>query len=455
MFGNRDPKELFGSTPIPMLFFTAALPGAVGMLVSSIYGTMDGILVGTYVGELPFAAINLAMPFVIVLFAFGDLIGVGSAVLISIALGENRDDDANNLFTCSCIMNVVLGGVLGLLFGVLAPLIFSLMGAEGELAHQASLYLGVYAAFAPLTTIAYALDNYLRISGRIRRSLFANIFMAVFGALIELVLLGVCGLGVAAAAFSYSFAMVCTAAIELWPFLRGKLQLCFVRPRFSLRDTVEVFRCGVSTFLDNVTGRITSIVMNAVLLRIGGTDAVAICGMCLFSEFFAIPLIYGVLDALQPAVGYNWGARLFDRVKQLELWCFGAAAVIALAYMGVLLAFPEVFARLFMPAASPELMVEAARALRLFALALSLRWFVFGTQSFLVNVGEAVPAAIISVCNAIAFPLPLIWLLSPLGLTGIWLNDLCSVALTSVLGGVLLVSLCAKIRAMQREQAVG
>lgn len=66
----HDPKELFGSTPIPKLFFTAALPGAVGMLVSSIYGTMDGILVGNFIGETPFAAINLAMPFVIVLFAF-------------------------------------------------------------------------------------------------------------------------------------------------------------------------------------------------------------------------------------------------------------------------------------------------------------------------------------------------------------------------------------------------
>ena len=447
----RDPKELFGSTPIPKLFFTAALPGAVGMLVSSIYNIMDGVLVGNFVGENPFAAINLAMPFVIVLFAFGDLIGVGSAVPISIALGENRDEDANNIFTCSCIMNVATGAILGALLWALAPILFALIGATGELARLATTYLRVYALFAPLTTIGYALDNYLRISGHIQRSLFANTFMAVFGSILEALLLAVFGLGVGAAAFAFSVAMVCGVGISLWPFLRGGLQLRFVAPRPSLADTAEIFRCGVSTFLDNITGRVTSVIMNAVLLRLGGADAVAIYGMCMFAAGFVIPLVYGTLDALQPAVGYNWGARDFSRVKWLEIWCFGAVALLSLATMAVLLAFPVPFVKLFMPGATGQLLAEAVRALRLFALALSVRWFAFGSQSFLVNVGEAVPATVISVCTAFVFPLVLIWLLWPLGLTGIWLNDLGNALLTSGLGVVLLLRLRTKVRAMRAQ----
>ena len=447
MYDTNDPKELFGSTPITKLFFMAALPGAVGMLVSSIYGTMDGIFVGNYVGETAFAAINLAMPFVIVLFAFGDLIGVGSAVPISIALGENRDDDANNLFTCSCLLNVASGAVLGLLFWFLAPAVFELMGAEGELASLATIYLRVYAAFAPLTTIGYAFDNYLRISGRIQRSLVANITMALVGAVIEFVLLGVFGFGVGAAAFSYSLAMVSGVIIAIWPFLRGGLQLRFVRPRFSWADTVEVFRCGVSTFLENITGRLTSIIMNVVLLALGGADAVSIYGLSMFAVYFVIPLIYGMLDALQPAVGYNWGARELGRVKKLELLCFGASAVVSFAYMVVMLALPEFFVRLFMPAASGELLAEAVLALRLFAAALAIRWFVFGAQSFLINVGDAVPATVMSVCHAFVFPLALIWLLSPLGLTGMWLIEVVNAALTAVLGAFLLLRLRNKVRA--------
>ena len=438
-YDTKDPKELFGSTPITKLFFMAALPGAVGMLVSSIYSTMDGIFVGNYVGESAFAAINLAMPFVIVLFAFGDLIGVGSAVPISIALGENRDDDANNLFTCSCLMNVASGAFLGLLFWFLAPWLFDLMGADAELAELATVYLRVYAAFAPFTTICYALDNYLRISGRIQRSLVANIFMAASGAVIEFVLLGVFGFGVEAAAVSYSLAMLVAVLIALWPFVRGRLQLRFVRPRFSWHDTFEVFRCGVSTFLENITGRVTSIVMNVVLLGLGGADAVAIYGMCMFSVYLAIPLIYGMLDALQPAVGYNWGAREFGRVKGLELLCFGSAAVVSLAYMVVLLVFPQVFVGLFMPAAKGSLLLEAEGALRIFALSLSIRWFTFGAQSFLINVGDAVPATVISVASAFVFPLLLIWLLMPWGLTGMWLVELVNAVCSAALGAILLL----------------
>lgn len=231
---------------------------------------------------------------------------MGSAVPISIALGENRDDDANNLFTCSCLMNVATGLALGFVFWFLAPTFFSLMGATGDLARLATTYLRVYAAFASFTTIGYALDNYLRISGRINRSLAANTFMAFFGAVLEFILLGPCGLGVGAAALSYSLAMVSAVLIALWPFLRGGLQLRFVRPRFSLAEVREVFRCGVSTFLDNIAGRVTSVFMNTALLATGGEEAVSIYGIAMFTEGVIVPIIYGTLDALQPAVGYNW-----------------------------------------------------------------------------------------------------------------------------------------------------
>ena len=121
------------------------------------------------------------------------------------------------------------------------------------------------------------------------------------------------------------------------------------------------------------------------------------------------------------------------------------------APMAVLLAFPVPFVKLFMPGATGQLLAEAVRALRLFALALSVRWFAFGSQSFLVNVGEAVPATVISVCTAFVFPLALIWLLWPLGLTGIWLNDLGNALLTSGLGVVLLLRLRTKVRAMRAQ----
>ena len=142
---KTDNKQLFGSTRPGKLFFIAAIPGSIGMLASSIYQLMEGIMVGQFLGDTAFAAVNLAMPFVIINFAVADLIGVGSSVIISHSLGRKEYDRANNVFTCACIGIAASGAVLGaILFGLSSPLL-SAMGAEGELLELGTQYLRVYA----------------------------------------------------------------------------------------------------------------------------------------------------------------------------------------------------------------------------------------------------------------------------------------------------------------------
>lgn len=136
---------LFSKTPPLKLFFLASLPGAVSMLASALYQTIDGIFVGQFLGPTAFAALNLAMPFVIINFALADLIGVGASVPISISLGKKQNDHANNIFTCACLMIVGSGIVIGAALFLLAPLLIRLMGAEGDFAKFAVQYLRVYA----------------------------------------------------------------------------------------------------------------------------------------------------------------------------------------------------------------------------------------------------------------------------------------------------------------------
>ena len=177
-----NSHTLFAKTPPLKLFFLASIPGAIGMLASAIYQLIDGILVGQFLGETAFAALNLAMPFVIINFALADLIGVGSAVPIAINLGKKQEATANNIFTCSCLMIVGTGLIIGAILYITAPLLIGLMGAEGDFALFAVQYLRVYAICSPLTTIVFAVDNYLRICGKIRSSMGLNILMAALGA---------------------------------------------------------------------------------------------------------------------------------------------------------------------------------------------------------------------------------------------------------------------------------
>ena len=145
------------------LFFIASIPGAISMFASALYYTIEGIFVGHFLGSTAFAALNLAMPFVIINFSLADLIGVGSSVPISIHLGRGERTTANNIFTCACIMILVTGALIGAVLYAAAPFLMGLMGAQGEFAHLAVQYLRVYALCSPLTTILFSVANYLRI----------------------------------------------------------------------------------------------------------------------------------------------------------------------------------------------------------------------------------------------------------------------------------------------------
>ena len=181
----------FAKTPPLKLFFATSIPGMVSMLASSLYQTIDGVFVGQFLGATAFAAINLAMHFVVTNFATADLIGVGSAVPISVCLGKKQGREANNIFTCSCLLIIATGAVVGGALFAAAPLLIQLMGAQGDFAQLATQYLRVYAICSPLTTIVYALDNYLRISGYVRGSMGANILMSCVSAVLEFLFLGV------------------------------------------------------------------------------------------------------------------------------------------------------------------------------------------------------------------------------------------------------------------------
>lgn len=426
-------KELFSKTPPTKLFFTAAIPGSIGMLASALYQTIDGVLVGRILSGNAFAALNLAMPLVIINFSLADLIGVGSAVPISVRLGEKKEAEANNIFTSACLMIVITGLILGLAMFLAAPALIGLMGAEGELARLAVQYLRVYCLCSPVTTIVFAMDNYLKICGRVRSSMALNIVMSVLSAVLEFIFLFVFRFGIWAAALATCTSMFLCALAALYPFFSRKMQLRFVRPRLNRTMIKTIVTCGSPNFLNNVAGRITSIIMNMILLRVGGATAVSVYGILMFADGFVQPLLYGMCDSLQPAVSFNWGAGDLKRVKAIERCCFTASAIVSLVSALVIFVFPGQLAVIFIGETASSYFAMAVTALRLFALTYLTRWFSFAVQSYMLAVGNAAGATLISLSAALLFPVILIVSLWPFGLTGIWLNF----AGTSLLAGVL------------------
>lgn len=439
-------RELYLATAPTHLFLKAAAPGAISMLASALYDVLDGVIVGQLLGSTAFAAVNLAMPFVILVFAVGDLIGVGSSVPIAIALGAGEEERANNVFTCAVLGIFLLGAALGAVFWALAPVIMAAMGATGKLAEDAVIFLRVYAVGAPVTSMMFAIDNFLRICGKIRGSLALNVFMAVLGAICEYSLVRYANLGVLGAALGYVLALGVSAFIGMAPFLMSRNQLRFVRPHVTGELVREITSAGMPAFLNNVAGRVTSVLLNAALLAQGGEDAVAVYGVLMYASGVVFPLLYGTCDALQPAVGYNLGAGRIDRVVKLEKRIFVACAAISVTLATAMLIFPRELTLLFMADASETILTMAGPAFRLFSIAYFLRWLPMAAQAFYTAIERPKPASAFSLFSVLIAPLAALVLLSPLGLNGLWLNLPAATLASTIVAAIMLVNLRKELR---------
>ncbi len=438
-------NEFFETARPLRLFFIVALPGLISMLAASLYQLCEGAFVGQQIGESAFAAINIAMPIVFINFAFADLVGVGSSVPISVALGRKDEKRANNIFTCAILLIFTLATLSGLTLYFTAPFFAKLMGAEGELAQMAVRYVRIFAILSPFTTVVFATDNYLRISGFVKGSMLLNILMTCLTVTFLTIFLVALDMGVEGSALASCSSMFVCAIIAFIPFLRKKTILKFVKPRFSLSMLGEIFSCGMPVFLNNIAGRVTAIIMNATLLRIGGQTAIAAYAVLMYSGAIVEPMLYGVSDAVQPAIGYNWGANSLPRVKAIAKCSFVFCGMISLLCTALMVGCPSWLVKIFVDEKDVALMELATHALRLFGIGFAFSWFGFAVQGFLGAIEKPLPAAVISVARAMVVPVVLIYALQFMGLDGLWLNYTGTALVTSIMALVLLVVIQKKI----------
>lgn len=446
-----EHKELFLKTSVTRLFFIAAIPGAISMLASALYGLFDGIFVGQILGDTAFAAINLAFPFVIINFAISDLIAVGSAVPISIALGRQEEKEANNIFTCALLMIIGAGVFMGTLLYFGSPYLLAFLDASEEAQRLAVQYIRVYAVFSPLITGGFALDNYLRISGKTKFGMWLSIIVSVVTAVLEFVFLYVLRLDIFGAALASCISMLAYVLVAFLPFALGKYQLHITKPKFSVKTTKQIIKCGLPIFLSNISGRVTSVVMNKALISMGGDSAVAIYGIQMYLGEVLNPVVYGLCDSTQPAIGYNWGAKRLDRVKKLAKCIFSASAIVSTVAFLAMWFFPEILISLFTTSSDVAFLNEAIKALRIFAVSKLFFWFAFSTQCYLTAVEKSFYATLISVGSAFVFPMTFIFALQSLGLTGLWLNAPLTMAAVALLSVILLLIFSREMRKREKD----
>jgi Na+-driven multidrug efflux pump len=191
--------------------------------------------------------------------------------------------------------------------------------------------------------------------------------------------------------------------------------------------------------------------MNKALISMGGDSAVAIYGIQMYLGEVLNPIVYGICDSTQPAIGYNWGARRLDRVKKLARCIFSASAIVSITAFLAMWFIPEILISLFTTSTDIAFLSEATKALKIFAVSKLFFWFAFATQSYMTAVEKSFFATLISVGSAFIFPMIFILALNSIGLTGLWLNAPLTMGACAIMSIVLLLIFAKEMKKKELE----
>lgn len=413
-----------GTQPIRSLLFKYAMPGIIAMTAMSLYNMVDSIFIGHGVGALALSGLTVAKPFMDICAAFGTLVGVGASSLVAIKLGEKDYRSANDILANVILLNVLLGTII-MVVGLywLDPILYA-FGASDETIAYARDYMEIILWGNIITHIYYGLNSMLRSVGHPRISMYATILAVLLNVALDPIFIFVMDMGVRGAALATIISQIVSVIVEMIIFLNPKEVIHFHRGIWRLRRdiTMRALGIGLAPFLMHMAACFVVIVLNNQLKRYGGDMAIATFGMTNRFMFFFSMIVMGILQGMQPIVGYNYGANLKDRM----LRAFKLSVYCATCVMGVLWLFgvfwPEGFIRLFTH--DDVLVAQSIAPARVMLCVMFAVGFPMITGNFYTSIGMAPKAIFLSLTRQVLFLIPLILclplLFDHIGWTPIW-----------------------------------
>ena len=431
-------QEQFGTMEPKKLFLKLAIPSLISMLFSSLYMMADGIFVGKIIGSKALAAINLVFPIIMILFAVGDMVASGASVKIGIKLGEKNEKEASEIFSVALlfifILNIIFA-IIGLIFT--KDIIFILI-KDKELANLAYKFAYVFILFLPIIAPFFAIDNYLRICGKANMSMWINIGVSVLNIILDAIFIGYLKLGIEYAALASSLSMSIGTLILIYPFITKKVVLRFTKPKINIKEMLGIIYNGSSQFFSNISGSVMSIIMNSFLLHYGGAVGVAAYSIVMYIESLIVPMLFGMIDAVQPVFSYNYGAKNNKRIMTFFKITCTVALSISIVTMIIIFVFPDFLVRMFSSESDIAVIDMAKKALLLYAPSYLFTWFIMTVSGVLTGLEKATESIVLMSAESIILPLFSTLVLTQLiGVYGIFITPTISGAVSIVVSIIL------------------
>lgn len=431
-------QEQFGTMEPKKLFVKLAIPSLISMLFSSLYMMADGIFVGKIIGSKALAAINLVFPIIMILFAVGDMIASGASVKIGIKLGEKNEKEASEIFSVALLFIFILNIIFAIIGLIFAKDIIFILIKDKELANLAYKFAYVFILFLPIIAPFFAIDNYLRICGKANMSMWINIGVSVLNIILDAIFIGYLKLGIEYAALASSLSMSIGTLILIYPFITKKVVLRFTKPKIKIKEMLGIIYNGSSQFFSNISGSIMAIIMNSFLLHYGGAVGVAAYSIVMYIESLIVPMLFGMIDAVQPVFSYNYGAKNNKRIMTFFKITCTVALSISIVTMIIIFVFPDFLVRMFSSESDIAVIDMAKKALLLYAPSYLFTWFIMTVSGVLTGLEKATESIVLMSAESIILPLFSTLVLTQLiGVYGIFITPTISGAVSIVVSIIL------------------
>ena len=401
------------------------LPSIGMMIFTSIYGVVDGFFVSNFAGKTPFAALNLIMPFLMILSTVGFMFGTGGSAIVAKTFGEGDKEKANKYFSLFVYIAFGLGVLLAVFGFIFIRPIATMLGAQGEMLENAVIYARIILLALPFNILQFLFQSFFVTAERPELGLASTVSAGVTNMILDAVLVISLPLEykLMGAAVATGMSQVVGGVIPLCYFFRKNTSILQLgKTRFDAGAVLKACVNGSSEFMNNIAMSLVGMLYNIQLLKYAGENGVAAYGVMMYVSLMFAAAFIGYSIGTAPIIGYHDGAKNYVELKGLLKKSLILIGIFGISMVLAALALAMPLSKLFV-GYDVELLELTSSGFRIFALSFGFMGYAIFSSGFFTALNDGVTSAIISFLRTIVFQvaavllLPLIW-----DIDGVWVS---------------------------------
>jgi len=421
-----------------LLRFT--LPSIALMIFTSIYGVVDGFFVSNFVGKTPFAAVNLIMPFLMIVATVGFMFGTGGSAIVAKTFGEGNARLANRHFSLFVYISFILGFIFATLSIIFIHPISTLLGAEGEILDNCVIYAIIILAALPFYILQLLFQSFFVTAEKPQLGLLVTIISGVTNMILDALLVAVFPLGIKGAALATAISQVVGGIIPVFYFYSKNNSI--LRPgktNFNGKAILKACANGSSEFMSNISMSLCGMLYNIQLLKYAGENGVAAYGVMMYVSMIFCGAFIGYSIGTAPVISYHHGAENHAELKSILRKSITLLSIFSVS----MVIFAEILATplsMIFVGYNDSLMNFTNSGFKIFALSFLFMGFAIFSSGFFTALNDGITSAVISFLRTLVFQVAAVLVLPLIfEINGVWLSIIVAELMAVILSVIFLI----------------